>query len=195
MKIYALENRTTVSEMMTLFIRGVFRRAGRFRRDVSTPDPKVRGQDSSVRVFPAPHVAGHRVEMVIRPDKNPAEALERLRGIGDSFVSARENDLVLVHLHAEETEALKKKAMSIGEFLEWSDEKMTGDRENVEFQVEFPKKLPPDANRHRRGGFPDPGGCPKSGNRASVQLCDDRNRLHSGNPGATVRNLFFHFSQ
>ena len=119
---------------MFLFFEGFFGRLAGAAVKFPPPIQRFRDKLRLSETFRAPQVAGHCVEMVIRPRKNPVEALERLRGVGDSFVSARENDLVRVHLHAEDTEALKKRAMSIGEILEWSDEELIGNRENLEFQ-------------------------------------------------------------
>jgi hypothetical protein len=131
---------------MFLFFEGFF---GSLTEVVETFPPPTKRFGEKLRLsesFRAPHMAGHCVEMVIRPEKNPTEVLDRLRCTGDSFVFARENDLIRVHLHAEKTEALKKKVMSIGEILEWSEEKLIGNRDKPDFcKVSRPMQIVTDA--------------------------------------------------
>ncbi len=116
---------------MFIFFEGFFRR---MIDDAVAFPPVVRRFQGKLRIsesYRGPEISGHCVDLVVRAAKGGADALGRLSLYGDSVVSAVENNLVRIHVHTRNKDALKKEAACLGEVLEWSDERLAGPGERA----------------------------------------------------------------
>lgn len=107
---------------MFIFFEGFFRR---MIDDAVAFPPVVRRFPSKLRIsesYRQSEISGHCVDLVMRAEKGGEDALGRLSAYGDSVVSAVAKDLVRIHVHTRNKDALEKEASSLGEVLEWSDE-------------------------------------------------------------------------
>lgn len=64
------------------------------------------------------------VSAVIRPEADQAEARRLLAGWGKSLVVNEAADLLKVHLHTDDREALRSGLMQIGRVMDWSEERI-----------------------------------------------------------------------
>ncbi len=62
------------------------------------------------------------VDAVIHPGGDPAAALQKLSGLGESLVVVPDNSCLKVHVHTPEPEQVREQLSSLGEVTSWSDE-------------------------------------------------------------------------
>jgi DegV family protein with EDD domain len=107
---------------MFLFMEGFLSRLADLPH-VFRPVPEIFGGKlqlpSDFAVGDAPR--GYCVDAVIRLDRNGGSPLEELPHLGDSLVFQRENEMVKIHIHTEQREAVRQQVEQAGKVERWAE--------------------------------------------------------------------------
>ena len=72
--------------------------------------------------FKGKHTTGYCIDMVIEPETEGSKIVSQMACYGESLVSSQDRGFIKIHIHSPNKDDLRKKAISLGRVVEWSEE-------------------------------------------------------------------------
>ncbi len=107
---------------MFIFFEGFFHRLMENETPFVPVTERFKNKVTVSESFKSKLTEGYCIDVVIDPDIKSKEMVSQIAGYGESMVSTEDDDLVKIHIHARNKDALRNKIDSLGRIVDWSEE-------------------------------------------------------------------------